>query len=118
VFLATEPDEVPVILEQWSDRGITVPLDVVEAPFRDLRPPLLEEVRRVTREGDTLAAVILPEFQVTRWWHRLLHNNRALFIKRQLLFEPRVVLSSVPFQLGGAEGSSAASEALSARRAR
>jgi hypothetical protein len=118
VFLATEPEEVPMILEQWSDRGITVPLDVVEAPFRDLRPPLLEEVRRVTGEGDTVAAVILPEFQVTRWWHRLLHNNRALFIKRQLLFEPRVVLSSVPFQLGRAEGSSAASAALSARRAR
>jgi amino acid transporter len=118
VFLATEPEEAPMILEQWSDRGITVPLDVVEAPFRDLGPPLLDEVRRVTGERDTVAAVILPEFQVTRWWHRLLHNNRALFIKRQLLFEPRVVLSSVPFQLGRAEDSSAASEALSARRAR
>jgi hypothetical protein len=41
----------------------------------------------------------MPEFLVTRWWHRLLHNNRALFIKRQLLFEPRVILSSVPYQL-------------------
>ncbi|HEX2183924.1 MAG TPA: hypothetical protein VHN78_00280, partial [Chloroflexota bacterium] len=59
--------------------------------------------RRVTRDPGTLAAVILPEFLVSRSWHRLLHNNRALFIKRLLLFEPRVVLSSVPYQLGGDE---------------
>jgi amino acid transporter len=100
VFLATEPDEAPHILERWAERGIEIPLDVVEAPFRDLGPPLLDEVRRVTAEPGTLAAVILPEFTVTRWWHRILHNNRALFIKRVLLFEPRVVLSSVPYQIG------------------
>jgi amino acid transporter len=100
VFLATEPEEAPEVLERWAERGIRVPLDVVEAPFRDLGPPLLDEVRRITADGDTVAAVILPEFLVARWWHRILHNNRALFIKRMLLFEPRVILSSVPFQLG------------------
>jgi hypothetical protein len=65
---------------------------------------LVEEVRRVTSDPGTVAAVVLPEFLVTKPWHRLLHNNRALFIKRQLLFEPRVILSSVPYQLGRATG--------------
>ena len=101
IFLATEPEETPKFLEEWAEREIAVRLDVVEAPFRDLGPPLLEEVRRVTSEPGTVAAVVLPEFLVTRWWHRILHNNRALFIKRQLLFEPRVILSSVPYQLRG-----------------
>jgi amino acid transporter len=100
VFLATEPDEAPEVLRQWAERGVDVRLDVIDAPFRDLGPPLLEEVRRVTADPGTVAAVIIPEFLVTRWWHRILHNNRALFIKRQLLFEPRVILSSVPYQLG------------------
>jgi amino acid transporter len=100
VFLATEPEDVPRVLNGWADRGIRVPLEVVEAPFRDLGPPLMEEVRRVTADPTTVAAVIMPELQVSRWWHRFLHNNRALFIKRQLLFEPGVILSSVPFQLG------------------
>jgi amino acid transporter len=101
VYVATEPEEVPRFLDEWAKRGIQMDLDVVEAPFRDLGPPVLEEVRRVTRDPGTVAAVVLPEFLVTRWWHRILHNNRALFIKRLLLFEPRVVLSSVPFQLRG-----------------
>ena len=30
---------------------------------------------------------------------RLLHNQRALYLKRLLLFEPRVILVSVPYQL-------------------
>ncbi|MGH2691689.1 MAG: hypothetical protein ACRDHM_04230, partial [Actinomycetota bacterium] len=105
VFLATEPEETPGFLEKWAERGIGVRLDIVEAPFRDLGPPLLEEVRRVTSHSGTVAAVVLPEFLVTRWWHRILHNNRALFVKRQLIFEPRVILSSVPYQLGRSDGS-------------
>jgi amino acid transporter len=104
IFLATEPEETPDFLEAWAGRGIDIPLEVVEAPFRDLGPPLLEEVRRATGDAGTVAAVVMPEFLVTRWWHRILHNNRALFIKRQLLFEPRVILSSVPYQLGGSDG--------------
>jgi hypothetical protein len=104
VFLATEPEEAPQVLEEWARRGIGIQLDMVEAPFRDLGPPLLDEVRRVTAEPGTIAAVVVPEFLVTRWWHRILHNNRALFIKRMLLFEPNVILSSVPFRLGGQDG--------------
>jgi hypothetical protein len=104
VFLATEPEETPAFLEAWAARGIDIPLDVVEAPFRDLGPPLIDEVRRVTDQPGAVATVVIPEFLVTRWWHRILHNNRALFIKRQLLFEPRVILSSVPYQLGRSDG--------------
>jgi amino acid transporter len=102
IFLATEPEETPGFLQAWVDRGIAVPLDIVEAPFRDLGPPLVDEVRRVTADPGSVAVVVLPEFLVTKPWHRLLHNNRALFVKRQLLFEPRVILSSVPYQLGRA----------------
>jgi hypothetical protein len=105
IFLATEPEETPGFLEEWAERGIGIPLDVVEAPFRDLGPPLLEEVRRVTSDPGTVAAVVIPEFLVTRWWQRILHNNRALFVKRMLLFEPRVILSSVPYRLEGSDGS-------------
>jgi hypothetical protein len=42
--------------------------------------------------------VVMPEL-VVRGPSRLLHNQRALYLKRLLLFEPRVILTSVPFQL-------------------
>ena len=42
--------------------------------------------------------VLMPEL-VTHGWRRLLHNQRALYIKRLLLLEPGVILASVPYQL-------------------
>jgi hypothetical protein len=43
--------------------------------------------------------VIMPEL-IFSGPERLLHNQRALYIKRLLLFEPRVILTSVPYRLG------------------
>jgi amino acid transporter len=99
VFFAFDAKEGGVIQEQWAAQGYDIPLDVVDAPYRDLRGPMLEEVRRFTAREDTVVAVVLPELLVRKWRHWLLHNQNALFVKRLLLFEPRVILSSVPYQL-------------------
>jgi hypothetical protein len=74
-----------------------IPLDIVEAPFRDLTGPMLDEVRRFTARQDTVVNVVIPEFLVQKWRYYLLHNQNALFIKRLFLYEERAVLSSVPF---------------------
>jgi hypothetical protein len=76
------------------------PLDIVETPFRDLTGPMLDEVRRYTQRAGTLVLVVVPEFIVSKWRHLILHNQNALFVKRLFLFEPNVVLSSVPYVLG------------------
>ncbi len=99
VFFAFDPKEGGTIQERWAAKGYDIPLDVVEAPFRDLRGPMLAEVRRFTAREDTVVAVVLPELIVLKWRHWLLHNQTALFVKRLLLFEPRVILSSVPYLL-------------------
>ncbi len=99
VYLATDPEEIPGVIEAWYDRAMDVPLLLVEAPFRDLGVPLLEEVRKHTERGDTVVTVVLPELVPRHWWESALHNQTALFFKRLLLFEPNVVLTSVPFHL-------------------
>jgi hypothetical protein len=99
VFFAFDPKEAPPMQEQWADCRFDLPLDLVEAPFRDLRTPMLDEVRRYTAHPDTVVAVVMPEFVVRRWRHLLLHNQTALFVKRLLLFEPQVILASVPYVL-------------------
>jgi hypothetical protein len=53
----------------------------------------------VTADPDAIAVVIMPEL-IFSGPQRLLHNQRALYIKRLLLFEPRVILTSVPYRLG------------------
>jgi hypothetical protein len=103
IHMATDPEEIPGVVEAWHDRRMGVPLVLVEAPFRDLGPPFLEEVRSRTARGDTVVTVVLPELVPQHWWQSLLHNQSALFFKRMLLFEPDVVVTSVPFHLSAPE---------------
>jgi len=99
VYFAEEPEEADALFAEWRERGFDVPLSAVETPFRDLSAAIVEEVRRHTARGDTVVTVVLPEFVVSKWWHHLMHNQSALAIKRVLLFEPRVVVASVPSHL-------------------
>jgi len=99
VFFAFDPKDAPPIQEEWGARKLGIPLDVVEAPFRDLEAPMLAEVRRYTARADTVVSVVMPEIVTGKWRHVLLHNQTPLFVKRLFLFEPRVILSSVPYQV-------------------
>ncbi len=84
--------------ERWLEAGMAMPLDLSDAPYRDVGDPLLEYVRELTSDPETVVNIVMPEV-VVRGWSRLLHNQRALYVKRLLLFEPHVILSSVPYQL-------------------
>ena len=99
VCFASEPAEVQRIIDEWYEWRMDVQLSVVDAPFRELGPPLLAEIRKHTERGDTIVTVVLPEFVVKRWWEHLLHNQTGLFVKKLLLTEPHVVVTSVPYHL-------------------
>jgi amino acid transporter len=99
LFFMEDPEETVGVVDAWHERELDVPLILVEAPFRDLGIPLLEEVRKGTVRGDTIVTVVLPELIPAHWWENLLHNQTAFYIKRLLLFEPNVVVTSVPFHL-------------------
>ncbi len=76
------------------------PLIVLDSPYRSVIEPLvdyIDEVRNIYKDG--VITVVLPEFVPSRWWHNLLHNQTALFIKGVLLFKKGVVSTSVPFHL-------------------
>jgi hypothetical protein len=100
IFFATDPEQVQTVISDWWDHAMDVPLVIVDAPFRDIGPPLLEEIRQRTKRGDTTVTIVLPEFVVDRWWEQALHNQTGLYIKRLLLSEPNVVVASVPAHLG------------------
>ena len=98
VFFAFDADEAKRIRRDWEREEIDLPLDIAEAPYRDLGDPLQRYLRRLTAEPDVVVSVVMPEL-IFSGWPRLLHNQRALYIKRLLLFEPRVLLSSVPYHV-------------------
>jgi amino acid transporter len=98
VHFAFEAGEASRVMRDWVEAGARIPLEVDEAPYRDLGKPLLQYLRGLTEDGETTVLVLMPEL-ITRGWRRLLHNQRALYVKRLLLFEPNVILASVPYQI-------------------
>ena len=97
VHFASDDDEAAEIRREWRGEGPRLPLEVRAAPYRDIGDPLLLYLRELTDEGADVL-VVMPEL-VVRGWRRLLHNQRALYVKRLLLFEPHVLLAAVPYQL-------------------
>jgi amino acid transporter len=98
VSFAFEAAEAQRVRFDWAALGTDLPLEIDEAHYRDIGDPLLHYVRELTADPEVVVAVILPEIVVSGLT-RVLHNQRALYLKRLLLFEPRVILSSVPYQL-------------------
>ena len=98
VHFAYDRDDAAAIRAEWAAQGPRIPLEVDEAPYRDLGQPLVDYLRGLTAEPGTAVLVLMPEL-VTRGWRRALHSQKALYVKRLLLFEPHVVLAAVPYQV-------------------
>jgi hypothetical protein len=100
VTVEVDPEETAHLLDAWADREIPVPLVVLESPYREISRPLLAYVKRIRLESPRdVVCVFIPEYVVGHWWEHLLHNQSALRLKGRLLFQPRVRVASVPWQL-------------------
>ncbi|TWG25218.1 amino acid/polyamine/organocation transporter (APC superfamily) [Actinoplanes teichomyceticus] len=109
---ATRPDTITAVTvnvddkdtrniqAEWERRELPVPLTVVDSPYREITKPIIDFVKGVRRASPRdVVTVFVPEYVVGRWWENLLHNQSALRIKGRLLFEPGVMVTSVPWQL-------------------
>ena len=100
VFVDVDPNATATVRREWERWGQEIPLVVLPSPYRSLMEPLLEYIEQVDAERpDDFITIVLPEFVPARWWHHLLHNQRALLIKGALLFKRNTVVTSVPFHL-------------------
>ncbi|MEW2380639.1 APC family permease [Micromonospora sp. NPDC047707] len=85
---------------EWERRNVPVPLTVIDSPYREITRPIINYVADVRRQSPRdVVTVFIPEYVVGRWWENLLHNQSALRLKGRLLFEPGVMVTSVPWQL-------------------
>jgi amino acid transporter len=109
---ATRPDTLTAITvnvddaetrslqRQWEQRAMKVPLKVIESPYREITRPVVAYVKNLRRLSPRDAVcVYIPEYVVGRWWENLLHNQSSLRLKGRLLFEPGIMVVSVPWQL-------------------
>jgi len=104
VTVNVDDKDTRAIQEEWERRQIPVPLTVVDSPYREITKPIIDFVKGMRRGSPRdVVTVFVPEYVVGRWWENLLHNQSALRIKSRLLFEPGVMVTSVPWQLHSSE---------------
>jgi len=100
VTVNVDDEETRRLVHAWEESDIDVPLKVIDSPYREITRPVLDYVKR--RRGDSpreVVTVFVPEYVMGYWWEQLLHNQSALRLKSRLLFQPGVMVTSVPWQL-------------------
>jgi amino acid transporter len=104
VTVNVDEADTRVLTAQWEKEDFSVPLKVIESPYREITKPVLQYVKRVRSANPRdVVTVYIPEYVVGRWWEQLLHNQSALRLKGRLLFQPGVMVTSVPWQLASAQ---------------
>ncbi|MFI1953004.1 APC family permease [Streptomyces xinghaiensis] len=99
-----DPEETRELRAEWERRGITVPLKILDSPYREVTRPTIEYVKGLRRDSPRDAVTVyIPEYVVGHWYEHLLHNQSALRLKGRLLFTPGVMVTSVPYQLESSE---------------
>jgi amino acid transporter len=103
VTVDLDPADTQALREEWAAREIAVPLTSIASPYREITTPVVEYVKRLRSEKpNDIVTVYIPEYVLGHWWEQLLHNQSALRLKGRLLFQRRVVVASVPYQLESA----------------
>jgi amino acid transporter len=104
ITVSVDDAETRELVHKWEHSDISVPLKVIASPYREITRPVLDYVKRVSNESPrTVVTVFIPEYVVGHWWEQVLHNQSALRLKGRLLFEPNVMVTSVPWQLSSSE---------------
>ncbi|OFZ82130.1 MAG: hypothetical protein A2583_07375 [Bdellovibrionales bacterium RIFOXYD1_FULL_53_11] len=88
------------MMENWNKWAPEIPFVVLKSPFRSIVRPLIKYVEDVEHVSqDDMVTIVVPEFITSRWWHRILHNQTALFLKAALAMKRGKVVTTVRYHL-------------------
>jgi amino acid transporter len=99
--VSTDEESGREVQEKYKRLKTDIPLIVKYSPFRKVVDPLMKFIESSEydyKKGDMIT-VILPQFSVKRWWHKVLHNQTRVFVERELLKHKHIVVAVMPLQL-------------------
>lgn len=98
LHVTLDPKSVPAFKEEWIKFGSDLPMVVLESPYRSLMEPILDYIdATLEQDPNLMVTVIVPQGVASKWWHAILHNNAAHWLKRALGTRERVVVTNVRY---------------------
>jgi amino acid transporter len=101
IYVDLDVEATEALRVKWGLWAGGIDLVILDSPYRSVLGPLIEYIDGLERQHpEAQITVVLPQVVPARWWHNLLHNQTAWFIKGALLFRKRViVITDVPLHL-------------------
>lgn len=98
VHFVLDQHHAELLAEAWNRHGMTrIALDLVDCPDRRLTRAAVTLVARDLAGGATEVSVLLPERKYSGFWHRILHDQTADAIEREVSRLPHANVTAVPF---------------------
>ena len=83
---------------EWREHGLTnLGLELIDCPDRRLTRSAVEAVAHELGSGDSEVCVLLPERKFNGAWHRILHDQTAESLSREISRLPHANVTIVPF---------------------
>lgn len=104
LHIATDKDAADALQREWEQHHLTVPLEIVESPYRTYAGPVADFIQGYREaHGPAVVTVYLPQYIVGHWWETFLHNRRSRRIAQQLMLVHGVTITLVPWLLDSSE---------------
>jgi amino acid transporter len=93
------------LAESWREHGLaSIALELVDSPDRRLSRSAMTTVAHALADGQTEVCVVLPDRRYGGFWRRILHDQTAETLARDISRMQHVTVTTVPFNLGEDEG--------------
>ena len=98
VHFVIDQHEADVLAEQWRDHGLAnMSLELIDCPDRRLTRAAVIAVAHELSSGDSEVCVLLPERKFDGAWQRVLHDQTAAAMAREIARLPHANVTTVPF---------------------
>ncbi len=106
--VSVDPEDVERLKAKFRELHLDPDMiDVVESPYREVGKPLIDYLHDIDKKSVVKipTMVVLPEFVVSKWWQRYLHNGTSVTI-REALYHDQIArgkgrpVINVPYRIG------------------
>ena len=98
ITVAIDEDHAEKIRADWERYGLSVPLEILESPYRDLTGVVIDYLDELdNRWGHDYISVVIPQMVTEHVWQGVFHNQSATALRLKLLNRRDTVLVTIPF---------------------
>jgi amino acid transporter len=98
VHFVIDAHSAETLAEEWREHGLTnLGLELIDCPDRRLTRSAVEVVAHELTSGESEVCVLLPERKFNGAWHKILHDQTAESLSKEISRLPHANVTIVPF---------------------